>query len=133
MARLQWNHAATLSSISTSTDGKSIAVDFLNYQRLPKLQIRQGQVIHLLFDLLTYLAKLTRPDGSRRVIAENLLFKQQLMIRSSSRQRAPNLTNQDRILLALLSLFSRSETHRQICDTHQAIYPAFISQRIEET
>ena len=62
-------------------------------------------VIYLLFDLLTTLAKLLRPGGSRTVIAENLLLKQQLIIHSRSRQRAPNLTTQDRTILGLLSLF----------------------------
>jgi len=62
-------------------------------------------VIYLLFDLLTTLAKLLRPGGSRTVIAENLLLKQQLIIHSRSRQRAPNLTNPDRIFLGFLSLF----------------------------
>ena len=62
-------------------------------------------VIYLLFDLLTTLAKLLRPGGSRTVIAENLLLKQQLIIHSRSRQRAPNLTTPDRIFLGFLSLF----------------------------
>ena len=56
-------------------------------------------VIYLLFDLLTTLAKLLRPGGSRTVIVENLLLKQQLIIHSRSRQRAPNLTTPDRIFL----------------------------------
>jgi len=47
----------------------------------------------LLFNLLTTLVKLSRPGGSHTVIAENLLLKQQLIIHSRSRQRAPNLTN----------------------------------------
>jgi transposase InsO family protein len=62
-------------------------------------------VIYLLFDLLANLAKLLRPGGSRTVIAENLLLKQQLIIHSRSRQRAPNLTTQDRTILGFLSLF----------------------------
>jgi hypothetical protein len=62
-------------------------------------------VIYLLFDLATTLAKLLRPGGSLRVIAENLLLKHQLIIHSRSRQRAPNLTNQDRALLGFWSLF----------------------------
>jgi putative transposase len=63
-------------------------------------------VICLLFHLLTTLAKLIQPGGSRAVVAENLLLKQQLIIHSRSRQRAPNLTTQDRTLLGFLSLFS---------------------------
>jgi putative transposase len=61
-------------------------------------------VIYLLFHLLTTLAKLLRPGGRRTVIAENLLLKQQLIIHSRSRQRAPNLSTQDRALLGFLSL-----------------------------
>jgi len=62
-------------------------------------------VTYLLFALLTTLAKLLRPGGSRTVIAENLLLKHQLSIHSRSRQRAPNLTTQDRYLLGFFSLF----------------------------
>ena len=62
-------------------------------------------IIYLLFHLLTTLAKLISPDGSRTVIAENLLLKQQLIIHSRSRLRAPNLSTQDRTLLGFWSLF----------------------------
>jgi len=62
-------------------------------------------VIYLLFQLLTTFAKLLRPGGSRMVIAENLILKQQLIIHSRSRQRAPNLSTQDRALLGFWSLF----------------------------
>ena len=62
-------------------------------------------VIYLLLNLLTTLAKLLRPGGGRAVIAENLLLKQQLIIHSRSRQRAPNLTTRDRALLGFMSLF----------------------------
>ena len=61
--------------------------------------------IYLLFHLLTALAKVVRPGGSRAVIAENLLLKQQLIIHRRSRQRAPNLSTQDRALLGFWSLF----------------------------
>ena len=61
-------------------------------------------VIYLLFHLLTALAKLFQPGGSRAVIAENLLLKQQLIIHSRARQRAPNLTTQERTLLGFFSL-----------------------------
>ena len=62
-------------------------------------------VIYLLFHLLTMIAKLIRPGGSRAVIAENLLLKHQLIIHSRSRKRAPNLSTQDRTFLGFLSLF----------------------------
>ena len=63
------------------------------------------EVFYLLFHLLTTLAKLIRPGGSRTVIAENLLLKQQLIIHSRARERAPNLSTQDRALLGFWSLF----------------------------
>ena len=62
-------------------------------------------VISLLFELLAVMAKLLRPGGSRAVIAENLLLKQQLIIHSRSRERAPNLSARDRALLGFWSLF----------------------------
>jgi len=62
-------------------------------------------VIYLLFHLLATIAKLLRPGGGRSVIAENLLLKQQLIIHSRSRQRAPNLNTRDRALLGFMSLF----------------------------
>ncbi len=65
-------------------------------------------LIYLLFHLLTTLAKMIKPGGSRAIMAENLLLKQQLIIHSRSRQRAPNLTIQDRVLTRLLDTVSES-------------------------
>ena len=62
-------------------------------------------VFFLLFHLLAAITKLIRPSGGRAVIAENLFLKQQLMIHSRSRQRAPNLTTRDRALFSFWSLF----------------------------
>jgi len=62
-------------------------------------------ILHLLFDLLLNITKLIKPGGSRTIIAENLLLKQQLIIHSRSRQRAPNLTTRDRVLFGFLSCF----------------------------
>lgn len=62
-------------------------------------------ISYLLLHLLTTIAKLIRPGGGRAVIAENLLLKQQLIVHNRSRQRAPNLTTQDRTLLSFRSLF----------------------------
>ena len=58
-----------------------------------------------LFTVLTTVAKLARPGGGRAVVAENLRLKQQLIIHNKSRQRAPNLTLQDRVMLGFCSLF----------------------------
>ena len=64
-----------------------------------------NDVIYLRFHLFTTLTKLLTPGGGRAIIAKNLLLKQQLIIHSRSRQRAPNLSTQDRALLGFWSLF----------------------------
>jgi hypothetical protein len=65
-------------------------------------------MIHLLIlavHLLATIAKLVRPGGVRVVVAESLLIKQQLLISSRARRRAPNLNSFDRFVLGLGSLF----------------------------
>ena len=59
----------------------------------------------MLAHLLTTLAILLGPGGARAIVADSLLMKQQLPIINRSRQRAPNLTSIDRILLGFWSLF----------------------------
>jgi len=59
----------------------------------------------LAIHLLVTFAKLLRPGGVRAVAAESLLLKHQLLISNRSRQRAPNLTTLDRVLIALATLF----------------------------
>ena len=59
----------------------------------------------LLTHLLTTIAKLLGPGGARAVVADSLLMKQQLLIINRSRQRAPNLSALDRLLLGFWSLF----------------------------
>jgi putative transposase len=78
-------------------------------------------VIYLLLHLLTTTAKLLRPGGGKTIIAENLLLKQQLIIHSRARERAPNLSAQDRALLAFWSLFLN---HRRIARSAIIIKPS---------
>ena len=59
----------------------------------------------LAIHLLVTLAKLLGPGGTRQVAAESLLLKHQLLISNRSRQRAPNLTMLDRLVLGLTTLF----------------------------
>jgi len=59
----------------------------------------------LLAHLLTTIAKLLVPGGAKAIVADSLLMKQQLLIVNRSRQRAPNLTPADRMLLGFSSLF----------------------------
>ena len=62
-------------------------------------------ILILLIDLLTTVAKLLGPGGTKAVIAENLLLKHQLLVVTRSRRRAPNLSNPDRFLMGFWSLF----------------------------
>ncbi len=58
----------------------------------------------LLVHLLTSVARLLGPGGAKAVIAENLLLKQQLMVLTRARRRAPNLEGPDGFSLRFLSL-----------------------------
>ena len=64
-------------------------------------------VFLLLVHLLTTLTRMLRPGGARAIVAESLLLKQQLLVVSRNRQRAPNLEPTDRFLLGFLALFLR--------------------------
>jgi putative transposase len=67
-----------------------------------------------LLHLAVATVKLCRPGGVRGVIAENLLLKQQLIVLRRARQRAPNLTLQDRLLCGFGSLFLSPERLRRV-------------------
>jgi hypothetical protein len=59
----------------------------------------------LLAHLLTTIAKLLGTGGTRAVVADSLLMKQQLLVINRSRRRAPNLSALDRCLFGFWSLF----------------------------
>ena len=59
----------------------------------------------LVVHLLTTVAKLLGPGGTKAVVADSLLMKQQLLVMNRSRRRAPSLSALDRILLGFWSLF----------------------------
>jgi hypothetical protein len=61
----------------------------------------------LAIHLVVTFAKLLRPGDLRAVAVESLLLKHQLLISNRSRQRAPNLTSVDRVILGLATLFVR--------------------------
>jgi len=61
----------------------------------------------LTIHMVVTFAKLLRPGGVRAVAAESLLLKHQLLISNRCRQRAPNLTSVDRVVLGLATLFVR--------------------------
>ncbi len=62
-------------------------------------------LILIIVDLVSTVARLLRPGGTKAVLAETLLLKHQLLIVNRSRQKAPNLNALDRIMLALWTLF----------------------------
>ena len=62
-------------------------------------------LVLLLIHLLATLAKLLGPGGAKAIVADSLLMKQQLLVISRSRKRAPNLSVLDRFLLGFWSLF----------------------------
>ena len=62
-------------------------------------------LIVLLMHLMAALVKLMRLRGVKAVVADSLLLKQQLLVISHARRRAPNLTTLDRFLFGLWSLF----------------------------
>ena len=59
----------------------------------------------LLAHLLITIAKLPVPGGTRAVVSDSLLMKQQLLVIHRSRRRAPNLSALDRFLFGFCSLF----------------------------
>jgi putative transposase len=78
-------------------------------------------LLALLLHLLTTLARLLGPGGTRAVIAETLLIKHQLVILNRSRRRGPNLTAADRIVLGLCTLFMNPSRIRKVAS---ALRPA---------
>jgi putative transposase len=59
----------------------------------------------LAIHLLVTLVRLLRPGGVRALAAESLLLKHQLLISHRCRQRAPDLTTLDRLVLGLTTQF----------------------------
>ena len=68
----------------------------------------------LLVHLVAVLARLAGPGGVRGLVVENLLMKQQLLVLSRSRRRAPNLTSVERFVLGLCTLLVRPGRLRKV-------------------
>ena len=80
-------------------------------------------IVGLLASLLTSDLKLLRPGGAKSLVAENLLLKEQLLILTRSRQRAPNFSSTHRVVLAFLSLFL---TRRRIAKVVVCLKPSIL-------
>src|SRR5664280_545276 len=61
--------------------------------------------ILVMVHLLARLAVLLGTGGTRAVLAENILLKQQLLVLQRSRRRAPNFRTVDRLLFGFCSQF----------------------------
>src|ERR1035437_7419663 len=78
----------------------------------PRVQCRASclpmkNAIVLLVHLLARLAILLGRGGTRAVLAENILLKQQILVLQRPRHRAPNLRTADRLLFGFCSQFLR--------------------------
>jgi len=69
--------------------------------RLPGMR----DLLILFVHLIVTMARLVRPGGLRSVVAESVLVRQQLLILTRGRKRAPNMRAADRIIAALCTLF----------------------------
>ena len=62
-------------------------------------------LLTLFLHLVVTVARLVGPGGARAVVADSLLMKQQLLVLSRTRRRAPPLSATDRVLFGLWALF----------------------------
>ena len=62
------------------------------------------EIIELLTHYLVTLIKLLKPGGVKRVMAESIAMKQQLIVMNRTRKRSPALVTRDRILFGLLAI-----------------------------
>ena len=70
-------------------------------------------LLFLLVHLIVTMVRLANPGGPRRLIAESVLLRHQLLILNRSRKRAPNLRPLDRVIAALCaSLVTRARLLR---------------------
>jgi len=74
-------------------------------RRLTYADPHMRNLLLALLHLAVVTAKLCGSGGVRAVMAENPLFKQQLIVLRRARQRAPNLTPSDRLLCGFWSIF----------------------------
>ncbi len=82
-------------------------------------------ILCLFASFLTRSVKLLRPGGTKALLAENLLLKQQLLVLTRGRQRGPNLSSLHRVLLGCWALFL---TPRRMAKVAICIQPATILQ-----
>jgi putative transposase len=72
------------------------------------------ELLILLVHLAATVIKLMKPGGTRAVVAESLILKQQLVVLNRSRKRAPHLKAWDRILLGMTMLIVNPRRIRKL-------------------
>ena len=75
------------------------STDFGSYSIL----VIMMKIMTLLFNYVAVCLKLLTPGGARRLAAENILLRQQLIALSRKQKRAPKLTVTDRLLFGLFT------------------------------
>lgn len=61
------------------------------------------ELFKLLYSLIRLVLRILLPSGYKKLVAENLLLRQQLMLETRRHKRAPNLSTADRLLFGYLS------------------------------
>ncbi len=70
-------------------------------------------LLTLFLHLVVTVARFVGPGGARAVVANNLLLKNQLLVLSRTRRRAPPLSATDRVLFGLWALFLHPQRIRR--------------------
>jgi len=71
-------------------------------------------ILYIFWDILVTLARLSRPGGLRRIVAQQAMIKHQTRVVMRSRKRAPELNPMDRFILGLLAFFIPKEKIQRI-------------------
>jgi putative transposase len=72
------------------------------------------EFVELFIHFLCTLAKLSRPGGVKVVMAETLATKQQLIVKSRGKMRAPKLKTSDRFIFGFLAFFIGEKRLRKV-------------------
>ena len=76
--------------------------------------------------LVVTTVRLMRPDGARAIVAESLLLKQQLLIVTRSRRRAPDLHPLNRVVAGLCAGLT-GRAHTSLCDRSETRHDTGLS------
>jgi hypothetical protein len=78
------------------------------------------ETIELLIHYLVTLVKLLKPGGVKRVMAESIAMKHQLVVMNRARKRSPALVTRDRFLFGSLAILIGERRLQKNCHHPQA-------------